>query len=1190
MSTGQNRVWRSTIAATSIIIAGLAGAAATPVAADGASGTTTYLAQVAGKVDVGGDHACAVTDAGEVWCWGWNLVGQLGDGTNDTADTPVAVVGLPSPGRAQAVATGRNFTCALLVDGSVSCWGDDYYGQLGDGPTNSSSNAPLAPIDLPGSGFAQQISAAEDYACALLTDGAVTCWGDDANGQLGNGAAGAQTSPPAPITLPGPGTAKAVSAGADHVCVVLTDGGVTCWGQGLDGRLGNGGTSTVTAPPAPITLPSPGTAAAVSAGYRHSCAVLTSGAVTCWGQDFSGELGNGTGSTDDVLTPPSPITLPGSAIAASVSAGFDGTCVVLSDGDVSCWGTGRYYRLGTGSIVTSHSPSSPIDMPGAYLAYAVAVGDSTVCALAGAGVVCWGDDIYGTAGVGTLNGDNQFPSDPFDVIGANPVDGLTSYVQGNCSLQSASGVLRCWGLNDDGQLGLGTSDSEAHDAPGARVTFPAPDSVVMADGFMEHICAVQSGGQLACWGLDQNGQVGNGSATSVEEPTPVAITLPSPGTATDVGTGYSFSCALLTDGKVTCWGSDDDGQLGNGATTGLVHAPPATITLPAPGTASKIDAGYAFACALLTDGKVTCWGNDSSDQLGNGAASADVTAPPAPITLPGPGTAVDIELGERHACALLTDGSVACWGEDLQGQVGNGGVPGWVNTPVLISMPGGLDATELALGWDHSCARLTGFSVACWGGGGDGQLGYGDREDRHAATAVVPLPTDAIAITAGYDSTCAALDTGLVTCWGADSYGQIGNGEPDGDAVHSPSYFADLNSRPVWVPDFTPLAPARLLDTRPAGATVDDLFEATGTVAGGSTVELQVGGRGGVAPNAEAATLNVTAVAPTGTGWVTVYPCGEPQPNASNLNVVNGVNVANAVVAQLGEDGKVCLYASVTMHLLADVSGVAPTASGFAGAAPERFMETRSGVQYTTIDGQFQGAGQMAAGSTTELQITGRGSTPISASAEAVILNVTAVTPPGSGYLTVYPCGETRPNASNLNFVPGRSTPNSVLVGIGTGGDVCIYNSSATHLIVDVVGVLTSIAHTTATQPKRLVETRVGPLFTTFDGEYEGLGKVTAGSTHAFQVAPRAVNGDTRFVWLNVTSIQSEAGGFLTVYSCDIAQPNASNLNFPVGVTVANSVLVEIGESGDVCVYSSATTHLVVDLDGILINGYAPPV
>lgn len=382
MSTGQNRVWRSTIAATSIIIAGLAGAAATPVAADGASGTTTYLAQVAGKVDVGGDHACAVTDAGEVWCWGWNLVGQLGDGTNDTADTPVAVVGLPSPGRAQAVATGRNFTCALLVDGSVSCWGDDYYGQLGDGPTNSSSNAPLPQSTCPAR--ASRSRSPPRRTTRAPCSPTATCWGDDANGQLGNGAAGAQTSPPAPITLPGPGTAKAVSAGADHVCVVLTDGGVTCWGQGLDGRLGNGGTSTVTAPPAPITLPSPGTAAAVSAGYRHSCAVLTSGAVTCWGQDFSGELGNGTGSTDDVLAPPSPITLPGNAVATSWSrrgSTARASCCPMATSAVG--GTGQMLRLGTGSIVTSHSPSSPIDMPGAYLAYAVAVGDSTVCALAG---------------------------------------------------------------------------------------------------------------------------------------------------------------------------------------------------------------------------------------------------------------------------------------------------------------------------------------------------------------------------------------------------------------------------------------------------------------------------------------------------------------------------------------------------------------------------------------------------------------------------------------------------------------------------------------------------------------------------------------------------------------------------------------------------------------------------------------
>mgnify|MGYP000914713683 CR=1 FL=1 len=1160
--------------------------APTPVHAEGASGAGEYLEQVNGRLDVGGSHACAVADDGQLFCWGENSSGQLGVGSTVDADEPVAVSPLPPPGRAQAVALGSSFTCALLVDGAVSCWGTNNYGQLGNGTTDPLDEPPT-PVELPAPGFATQITAGEDFVCALLGDGAITCWGDDEDGQLANGADGDQTAPPAPIDLPGSGVAVSVSAGEDHACAILSDGAVTCWGRGDQGRLGYGDTLEVEEPTELVSLPSPGTATAVAAGSRHTCVVLTDGDVTCWGSDSEGSLGNGGASSADVLSPPTPISMPGGLNALVIAAHNGTTCAVVSTGDVTCWGSANSYRLGTGSLTDAPSPTGPVDLSAA--AFAVAVGSSTVCALVGSEVVCWGGDSSGTAGVGAANGNALLPSDPFDVPGANPVVGLGSYLGGTCSVQQTSGTVRCWGLNDDGQLGQGTSDSDPHDTPTTAALLPAPNNASMVDGYMEHVCARQTGGEVACWGLDQSGQVGNGAATSGEEPTPVAVTLPAPGTALDVAAGYAFTCAVLSDGDITCWGDDSDGQLGNGATTGVVHAPPAPITLPSPGTAVAVDAGNSFACAVLSNNTVTCWGADNNGQAGNGSgSSADVTAPPAAITLPSPGTATDVQAGLGHACALLTDGKVACWGDDIFGSVGNGPSGSTVSAPVLITLPSPGTASALALGWRHSCALLTDGSVTCWGHNSGGQLGQNDRTSRDAPPAPIALPADAVAITAGEAHTCAALTTGEVTCWGDDQYGQLGDGAANGDFVTVPDQAVALDDRPVWIPDFTPLPPARILDTRATGVTIDGQFQAGGTVAGGATLELQVAGRGGVAPNAEAAALNVTAVAPTGTGWVTVFPCGQPRPNASNLNVVSGVNVANAVVAQLGTDGTVCLYASVAMHLIADVTGSAPASSAFTAAAPERFMETRSGAQFTTIDGQFEGDGQLAAGTTTELQIAGRGSSPVAANIEAVILNVTAVTPPGNGYLTVYPCGDSLPTVSNLNFVPGRSTPNSVLVALGDGGAVCLFNSTATHLIVDVVGVLNVASHADAPSPRRLLETRVGLPFVTFDGSYEGGGKVPADATRAVQVAGRATNADARFVWLNVTAIQAEAGGFVTVYACGQTRPNASNLNFSAGVTVANSVLVELGEDGDICIYTSATTHLVVDLDGVLIDGYAP--
>ena len=1161
----------------------------TTAGAEGASGGTTLGGQRAARVDVGDSHACAVADDGEVYCWGYNWAGQGGNGTTTDFDRPERVDALPAPGRAQAVAAGGDTTCALLVDGAVTCWGSDSDGQLGNGAPVGNVLSPPAPVTLPSPGKAVQISVGYNFACAVLTDGKVTCWGSDSNGQLGNGAPSADVvAPPAPVTLPSPGTAVSVSAGYSHACALLTDGKVTCWGAYSNGQLGNGAASAdVITPPSPITLPSPGTAIAISAGDFHTCAVLAGGDVTCWGSGLSGALGNGSSGIVDV--PPAPVSLPGGAAAVGVSAGPFVSCALLAAGDISCWGNGGHHMLGTGSLVNAMTPSPVVTLPGGREASAVAVGSHSVCAAVGAGISCWGDDRYGEAGVGEANGDNTLPSDPIDLPGVNPGAEIVAFTSGTCSRQSG-GKVRCWGIDDDGQRGLGTSDAEAHDAPsGTAVTLPGVNSASSIDAGNEHVCAIQTDGSLACWGLDQMGQVGNGAGSSAAVLAPEAIALPSPGTAVDIGLGYAFSCAVLTGGAVTCWGDDSDGQLGNGGATGVVHAPPSPVTLPSPGTASKITAGRAFACAVLTDGKVTCWGDDGWGQLGNGSPSADVTAPPAPITLPSPGTATDVDAGRETACALLTDGHVACWGRRSSEQIGGSGSS--VTTPVLVDLPSPGTALGISVGESHVCALLTNWHVACWGGGFDGTLGTGARIDQAPPATPVSLPGvgTAIGVSAGFNHTCALLTSGDATCWGLDEYGQLGNGGVDGDAVHEPSTLLNMQYRPSWVPDFSPLAPARLLDTRAGQQTIDGLFAGGGQRAAGSTLALTVAGRGSVAGTAQAALLNVTAVSPVGTGWVTVYPCGAAQPTASNLNVVAGVNVANVVVSQLGTDGQVCIFTSVATHLVVDVGGTAPLASAYSARVPQRFMETRVGAQFTTVDGQFQGAGQLAGGTITELQVTGRGTPAVPADAAAVVLNVTAVTSPSNGWVTVFPCGATQPTASNLNFVPGRSVANSVLVGVGTAGKVCVYNSSATHLIVDVVGVLEATAHSFIATPVRLLETRNGAQFTTFDHLFEGGGQIAAGQTVELNVGARVSgNNGVTFVWLNITSLQSSAGGYVIVHSCDVARPTASNLNFPAGTTVANAVVAELSDDGTVCIYTSATTHLVVDIGGIVIDGYAP--
>ena len=274
------------------------------------------------------------------------------------------------------------------------------------------------------------------------------------------------------------------------------------------------------------------------------------------------------------------------------------------------------------------------------------------------------------------------------------------------------------------------------------------------------------------------------------------------------------------------------------------------------------------------------------------------------------------------------------------------------------------------------------------------------------------------------------------------------------------------------------LLPARLLETRtgPGAVTVDGAFAGVGVRPAGSTVELLVAGRGGVPANASAVMLNLTVVAPAGPGFATVWPCGGPMPTASNINYAAGVVVANAVLAKVGVDGKVCVYTHAATDLVVDVNGfvTAGSVGGLESLLPARLLETRTGPGAVTVDGAFAGVGVRPAGSTVELLVAGRGGVP--ANASAVMLNLTVVAPAGPGFATVWPCGGPMPTASNINYAAGVVVANAVLAKVGVDGKVCVYTHAATDLVVDVNGFVAagSVGGLESLLPARLLETRRG--------------------------------------------------------------------------------------------------------------------
>jgi hypothetical protein len=395
-------------------------------------------------------------------------------------------------------------------------------------------------------------------------------------------------------------------------------------------------------------------------------------------------------------------------------------------------------------------------------------------------------------------------------------------------------------------------------------------------------------------------------------------------------------------------------------------------------------------------------------------------------------------------------------------------------------------------------------------------------------------------------------------------------------AINDDGYSASASFNVIVTPaDYLALAPARLADTRPGHTTVDGLYAGGGQVGAGSTLVLQVAGRGGVPIDSVAATLNVTVTEATAPGFLTAFPCGAPQPTASNLNYGVGTTIPNAVITKLGTNGNVCLFVQQAVHLVVDVNGAFPPSTTYVSINPARLLDTRPGQP--TVDAMQSGGGATAAGSVTTLPLTGRAGIP--ADAAAAVLNVTVTEAAGPGFATVFPCGAEPPVASNLNYAQGSTIPNLVVSKLGASGAVCVFTQSSVHLVVDVLGYLPAGTSYHPLLPARLLDTRPGA--PTVDGLLSGDGTRAVGTVTVVHVAGRGgVPGDAATAVLNVTVTEPVAAGFVTVYPCGIEPPLASNLNFVAGQTIPNAVLAKIGTNGDVCIFNSQPTHLIADVMG----------
>jgi alpha-tubulin suppressor-like RCC1 family protein len=405
----------------------------------------------------------------------------------------------------------------------------------------------------------------------------------------------------------------------------------------------------------------------------------------------------------------------------------------------------------------------------------------------------------------------QFPDNPIEVSVPTGINSIRGGYNHTCVLFN-SGDVRCWGFNDKGQLGYG--DTFTTGAGGT--TFPYPYSRPVVDMVGKgvklalggnHTCALFDSGFVRCWGLNDKGQLGyklgvptaaNPNAYNVGDGEPVYTygNVNLGGNAVKIAAGFEHTCALMDTGKVRCWGSGGSGQLGYGNTNNIGDDEYPYVSaagdVSVGGTVQDIVAGGYHTCALLDTGDVRCWGSNSNGQLGLGSNATtlsndkigDNELPSSRSVVSLGGSVVQLSAGMYHTCALMSTGNVRCWGSNGHGQLGLGHYNDIGDNEALLSsatVDVGGKVLQVSADDGHTCALLSTGDIKCWGLNGNGQLGLGNTAN--AATTNTPGTTtvnldgnSAYQITTGGKTSCALLANGKARCWGRNQYGMLGLG------------------------------------------------------------------------------------------------------------------------------------------------------------------------------------------------------------------------------------------------------------------------------------------------------------------------------------------------------------------------------------------------------------------------------
>ncbi|MBP9907027.1 MAG: hypothetical protein KBF66_15865 [Rhodoferax sp.] len=648
-----------------------------------------------------------------------------------TGDTP-SISAAPAP----PVAGGNTHSMALSRDGKVFTWGDDTYGQLGSGRQLFLTSP--SPAMLAEAANVVGLAAGKNHSLARIRDGSVVAWGENTDGQLGDGSV---TSKGLPGKVVGLSSIVAVAGGERHSLAVDTNGSVWAWGSNDFGRLGQGDAELAMSK-VPVQVLELNNVVDVRAGKEHSLALTRDGKVMSWGANFSGQLGDSTGRTRNL---PVLVEFPlPDVFVVAIDASLDSSFALDSEGRLWSWGDNGSYQLGdTTSLRSSPLYLYALEQQGKVRNFAVGP-SSAAAVLADGSLWVWG-----------------FFQRYDEPIRVTQLPGLAQQVrlgERHLVVTLTDGRILTSGDNTLGQLGDGSVTSRANLVFGPPLGLTGPISL-LATGYY-HTLAIDATGRLMGWGDNSTGQLGNGVSISRSVP----VSLSSLGGVTQIASGSLHALALLDDGTVQTWGDNSDGQLGDTSDVPIRTGPVAAQGLT---NIRRIAAGGNSSAALDANGNLWTWGSNLRGQLALPEGLYRTNTPTLATGLPA---LIDVSVGYSHMLGLDLQGRVWVWGANGYGQLGDG--YNQATAPRVLTSLSGIFA--ISASGDHSMALDHQGRVWAWGYNGDLQVGASTEQQVKSPILIPGLPPIK-AIAASFFSSLSLGQDGSLWAWGSGAEGQLGD-------------------------------------------------------------------------------------------------------------------------------------------------------------------------------------------------------------------------------------------------------------------------------------------------------------------------------------------------------------------------------------------------------------------------------